>query len=102
MGRDWKSNTRPNRRPRRSRTSRGRPDAEGRIQSRSWDDKETGQKRYTTEILVNNMVRLGRAGEGGGGGDFPPSEGDFSQDQPATSGAAKGGSYTDEDDDLPF
>ena len=75
---------------------------EGRIQTRSWDDKESGQKRYTTEILVNNMIMLGRAGEGGGGGDFPPSEGDFSQEQPVSQGAQKGGSWADEDDDLPF
>ena len=76
---------------------------EGRIQTRNWEDKETGQKRYTTEILVNQMQMLGRAGEGGGGGDFPPSEGDFSQEQqPVKQGAQKGGTWTDEDDDLPF
>ena len=44
---------------------------EGRIQTRSWDDKETGQKKYMTEIVANEMQMLGRAGEGGGGGgDF--------------------------------
>ena len=29
---------------------------EGKIQTRSWDDKESGQKRYRTEIIVNELV----------------------------------------------
>lgn len=37
---------------------------EGRLQTRSWDDKD-GNKKYTTEININNMVMLG-SGEGGG------------------------------------
>ena len=37
---------------------------EGRIQTRSWDDRE-GNKRYTTEIVANQMLMLG----GRGGGD---------------------------------
>lgn len=32
---------------------------EGRIQTRKWPDKETGQDRYTTEIIVNEMKMLG-------------------------------------------
>ena len=39
---------------------------EGKIQTRSWDDKESGQKRYRTEILVNELSLLG--GRGGGEG----------------------------------
>jgi single-strand DNA-binding protein len=31
---------------------------EGKLQTRQWEDRE-GQKRYTTEILVNNIVFLG-------------------------------------------
>src|ERR1700675_3440623 len=43
---------------------------EGKIQTRSWDDKESGAKRYKTEILVNELSLLGKpgSGEGGGGG----------------------------------
>ncbi len=33
---------------------------EGRIQTRSWDDKD-GNKKYTTEIVANTMQMLGRA-----------------------------------------
>src|SRR3954469_16536194 len=47
---------------------------EGRLQTRSWDD-QTGQKRYTTEIVADNMVMLGKpsgARDGGseGGGNY--------------------------------
>jgi single-strand DNA-binding protein len=31
---------------------------EGKIQTRSWDDKETGAKRYRTEIIVNDLSLL--------------------------------------------
>jgi single-strand DNA-binding protein len=37
---------------------------EGRLQSRSWEDKE-GNKRWTTEVVANNVVMLGSAAEGG-------------------------------------
>jgi single-strand DNA-binding protein len=32
---------------------------EGKIQTRSWDDKESGQKKYRTEILINDLTLLG-------------------------------------------
>jgi len=35
---------------------------EGRIKTRSWDDKE-GNKRYTTEIIADNMQMLGKRAE---------------------------------------
>ncbi|HEX2832229.1 MAG TPA: single-stranded DNA-binding protein [Thermoanaerobaculia bacterium] len=43
---------------------------EGSIRTDSWDDKETGQKKYRTEIVANTMKMLDRRGddEGGGGG----------------------------------
>ena len=37
---------------------------EGKITTRSWDDKESGQKRYKTEILVNELVLLTSREEG--------------------------------------
>ena len=36
---------------------------EGRMQTRSWDDKE-GNKRYTTEIVASNMKMLDSKGQG--------------------------------------
>ena len=41
---------------------------EGKIQTRSWDDKESGQKKYRTEILVNELSLLGGRGDREGGG----------------------------------
>ncbi|MFQ6102769.1 MAG: single-stranded DNA-binding protein [Candidatus Glassbacteria bacterium] len=32
---------------------------EGRLQTRSWEDRD-GQKRYTTEVVANQMLMLGR------------------------------------------
>lgn len=48
---------------------------EGRLQTRSWDDKTSGEKRYKTEIVCDNFQMLG--GRPGSGGDFDhdPSEG---------------------------
>jgi single-strand DNA-binding protein len=41
---------------------------EGKIQTRSWDDKETGAKRYRTEIIVNDLSLLSGREEGASGG----------------------------------
>ena len=38
---------------------------EGKIQTRKWQDKETGADRYTTEIIVNEMKMLGGKGDHG-------------------------------------
>ncbi len=66
---------------------------EGRIQTRSWED-QAGNKRYTTEIVANQMVMLGRAGEGG----YEQSD---SQETPFDSGDSQAPA-ADDDDDLPF
>ena len=43
---------------------------EGKIQTRSWDDKTSGEKKYRTEIIVNDISLLsGRGDEGSGGGN---------------------------------
>lgn len=42
---------------------------EGRLQTRSWDDKQTNQKKYMTEVVASDLVLLGGRGEGGGGSD---------------------------------
>ncbi len=41
---------------------------EGRLQTDSWDDKETGQKRSKLRVVCENMTMLGSRNEGGGGG----------------------------------
>lgn len=95
---------------------------EGRLQTRSWDD-QNGQKRYTTEIVADQMTMLGRPGgaraEGGEGGSYSRSEpavnarssggGYGSQSAPGGSGGQGGGGYSapsslppQAEDDLPF
>jgi single-strand DNA-binding protein len=88
---------------------------EGKIQTRSWDDKESGQKKYRTEILVNELSLLGGRGEGGsgggGGGQYSAgsrSGGSYgggntaSFDQRAPAGANDYAGEGITDDDIPF
>ena len=42
---------------------------EGRLQTRSWEDKQTNQKKYMTEIVASDLVLLGGRSEGSGGGE---------------------------------
>jgi single-strand DNA-binding protein len=69
---------------------------EGRIQTRQWEDK-SGNTRYTTEIVANNMVMLGRAGDAGN--DVPSQ--DFPDKDQVAQPSGSGGGKSD-DDDLPF
>ncbi len=41
---------------------------EGRLQTRSYEDKD-GQKKYMTEVVVEDIILLGGRGEGGPGGE---------------------------------
>ena len=65
---------------------------EGRIKTRQWE--QDGQKRYTTEIHVNNMTFLSTKSEPGA----PPAA-STSVSQPQTTQTK---SVVEEDDDLPF
>jgi|SRR3989344_5405916 len=40
--------------------------AEGRMQTRSWDDKSTGEKKYRTEVVADRVQFGPKAGGGGG------------------------------------
>ena len=77
---------------------------EGRIRTRSWDDRE-GNKRYTTEIVGDNMQMLGkRSDETGIQQDTGPGASTQSPVQPGKTGndfndVSPG---PDESDDLPF
>ena len=39
---------------------------EGRLQTSSWEDKQSGEKKYRTEIVVADLVLLGANGNGNG------------------------------------
>jgi single-strand DNA-binding protein len=78
---------------------------EGRIRTRKWQDKESGQDRYSTEIVADRMQLLGSRG---GGGSEPMSR---EPREPATAGASSGGkaapkkgggNFEQMDDDIPF
>ena len=72
---------------------------EGRIQTRSWED-QSGQRRWTTEIVAQQMTMLGSGA--GARGDFERGE-TAPMDEEYT-GPPGGGSGTveEEEDDLPF
>ena len=79
---------------------------EGKIQTRTWDDRETGQKKYRTEIFVYDLTLLsGRSDEpsrnsGHGRGNGRASTIAHGQEQ-----NANGTDYLDQgisDDDIPF
>lgn len=68
---------------------------EGRLQTRKWQDK-SGNDRYSTEVVANDMQMLdGRSGGGGGGGgggfsDGPPMD-DWGNDGGQGGGGQGGG-----------
>ena len=62
---------------------------EGKIRTRSWDDKD-GNKRYTTEILADNMTMLGSRQNGTAPSSDPKPKPETEAPEPAP------------DDDLPF
>lgn len=39
---------------------------EGHLQTSSWEDKQSGEKKYRTEIVVGDLVLLGANGNGNG------------------------------------
>lgn len=67
---------------------------EGRLKTRSWDDKNGGGKRYATEVVASNIILLGGKGEGQRRDDGDP------QSHHSQSGA----DYPDapNDDEIPF
>jgi single-strand DNA-binding protein len=83
---------------------------EGRLRTRTWDDKETGKKNYKTEIVAQIVQFLGGAGDRGERGDrggraAPPKGGDRGatpdrgdESPPDDLGAPPAGS----DDEIPF
>ena len=74
---------------------------EGKIQTRSWDDRETGQKKYRTEIFVYDLTLLGgRSEQNGNGNGYGRSNASL-----APAGGAQQDDDADQgitDDDIPF
>jgi single-strand DNA-binding protein len=75
---------------------------EGSLRTSSWEDKQTNQKKYKTEIVVNDLVLLGGGrGEGGneGHGGSRGSADHFDQRAPEPEPA---GASPITDEDIPF
>ena len=77
---------------------------EGKLQTRKWQDKASGQDRYTTEIIAGEMQMLDSRGGGGssmGGGqnsyNQAPAAAPQQQSEPAPAMVTEGF-----DDDIPF
>ena len=78
---------------------------EGKIQTRSWDDKESGAKRYRTEIIVNDLSLLSGREDGSGGYSRSSSQsgGASNYDQRAPAGQDDLAQSAEiSDDDIPF
>ncbi len=78
---------------------------EGRLQTRKWQDK-SGNDRYTTEIVANDMQMLDSRGEGGGGNFAGDDRGGFGgggrNGGGGGRGEGRGGGFDEPDDDIPF
>lgn len=67
----------------------------GRLQTRSWDDKQTGQKKYMTEIVANEVIPCSEAQAGYAEGEQRRDERQAPGPPPAATGPIT-------DDDIPF
>jgi single-strand DNA-binding protein len=65
---------------------------EGKLQTRSWDDKNTGVKRYTPDVIADDLIMLDSKGGGGGAAN------NAVDSAPAVSSE----NQSAEKDDLPF
>ena len=81
---------------------------EGALRTSSWDDKESGQKKYRTEVIVNDLVMVGGQRDGGEGGGYSGSRGgarsgnNFDQRAPEHEESPAPASETITDEDIPF
>lgn len=80
---------------------------EGRIQTRSWDDKTSGEKKYRTEIVADR-IQFGPKSAGGGGGSYNKSDSapkDSKASSPAKAEELETIQYPQEEinaEDIPF
>ncbi len=82
---------------------------EGSLRTRKWQDKTSGQDRYSTEIVASEMQMLdSRGGDGGGYGEGQNQSQNQNQGQAGgtpsnqSQGSAPAQSFDDFDDDIPF
>lgn len=72
---------------------------QGRIQTRSWDDKE-GKKQYKTEVISDKVILIARfEGDKSEGGSY---SGPSQSSEPSAPAASEGGDDVIDPNDLPF
>jgi single-strand DNA-binding protein len=77
---------------------------EGRLQTSSWEDKQSGEKKYRTEVVASDLVLLGGRGEGGGDHEGRSARGASASFDQRTSHSEEHASASSEitDEDIPF
>jgi single-strand DNA-binding protein len=76
---------------------------EGRMQTRTWDDKGTGEKKYRTEVVADR-IQFGQK-TGGGSGSAPSGAADTGKGGKSAAAAVETIEYPTEDinpEDIPF
>ena len=74
--------------------SKGKPVyLEGRLRTRSWDDQQTGEKKYRTELIAYEMQMLGQRGD---------SYGDEGSSRPGPAATAPSSGDNEDFDNMPF
>jgi single-strand DNA-binding protein len=73
----------------------------GSIQTRSWTDQQ-GQKRYTTEVVVDEAMFVDSRGENDGGAGYTTDAYGASPSYSSNAGTAPNFEDHNTDDDLPF
>jgi len=71
---------------------------EGRLQTRKWQDKTTGQDKYTTEIIADSLQMLDSKASGSSMNEHQPS----AEKATATASADNAPAFDQFDDDIPF
>lgn len=72
---------------------------EGRLQTRKWQDKNTNQDRYTTEIIADSLQMLDNKGAGGSNNSADSS---FAGEKSSSAEASQAVPADNFDDDIPF
>ncbi len=74
---------------------------EGSIRTDKYQDKKTGEDRYSTQVIANNLQLLGGRPSDNNGGDFRPSN-NQQQQRPPQQPAMAAPAGAEFDDDIPF
>ena len=70
---------------------------EGKLQTTSWEDRQSGERKYRTEIVARDLLMLGPRENSGGDHQRPTHNENQNQDQPSHAGS---GEIVDQD--IPF